>query len=378
MKRFFLLAAVILAAVSCGKTPTARISGTVESLEDSCLVLQRLNFNTLEGVDTVKLAADGSFDFKVKLPTKTPEFYYLYDGASQIAAAVLLPGDNVKIKVGKYGDYEVEGSEESALLREINQKFMKANLELSQLADEAVNAADEAALKDANVKMSRAYVQYKRDALAYIMGHTRSITSAAVVFQKFHEDLPVFNELTDVIMFKQLCDSLQTVYRDSRYVTALRDEISRRENDFQLNQKIEQIQSISFPELNLPDISGKDCILSSLTGKVIILSFWSVSQNDHKMFNQEILDMYNRLHASGLEIYQVSLDIDKPTWAAAVNNQKLPWISVNDGLGTASPAVASYNVTKLPTMYVINRQGDIVGKDVYSVASLEALVKRYL
>ena len=369
---------MILAAVSCGKTPTARISGTVESLEDSCLVLQRLNFNTLEGVDTVKLAADGSFDFKVKLPTKTPEFYYLYDGASQIAAAVLLPGDNVKIKVGKYGDYEVEGSEESALLREINQKFMKANLELSQLADEAVNAADEAALKDANVKMSRAYVQYKRDALAYIMGHTRSITSAAVVFQKFHEDLPVFNELTDVIMFKQLCDSLQTVYPDSRYVTALRDEISRRENDFQLNQKIEQIQSISFPELNLPDISGKDCILSSLTGKVIILSFWSVSQNDHKMFNQEILDMYNRLHASGLEIYQVSLDIDKPTWAAAVNNQKLPWISVNDGLGTASPAVAAYNVTKLPTMYVINRQGDIVGKDVYSVASLEALVKRYL
>lgn len=377
MKRFFLLTAVLLAAASCSK-PTARISGTVESLEDTCLVLKRLNFNILEGVDTVKLASDGAFDFKVSLPTETPEFYYLYDGDNQIAAAVLLPGDRVTVKVAGNGEYEIEGSEESALLKDINQKFVKASRELNSLADEALNATDDAALKDANVRMSRSYVQYKRDALAYIMNHQKSITSAAVAFQKFHEDLPVFNELTDVIVFRQLCDSLQTVYPDSRYVTALRDEVTRRESDFKLSQKLDMVESVSFPEINLPDINGKDCILSSLTGKVIILSFWSVGQTDHKMFNQELLGMYNRNHAAGLEIYQVSLDIDKPTWAAAVNNQKLPWISVNDGLGTSSPAVMAYNVTKLPTMYVINRQGDIVGKDVYNISSLESLVKRYL
>ena len=33
--------------------------------------------------------------------------------------------------------------------------------------------------------------------------------------------------------------------------------------------------------------------------------------------------------------------------------QKLPWINVNDGLGGASPAVITYNVTAVPHSFLI-------------------------
>lgn len=378
MKRLLVIAVALAAAVSCSKTPTARIAGTVESLTDTCIVLQRLDMNVLQPVDTIVPAEDGSFECKVELPGKTPSFYYLFDGDRQIAAAVLLPKDDICITVDKFGTYEVEGSEESSLMKDIDEEFYNARTEMEFLADMGLNTQDPAQVSDINTRLSKAYVQYKRTALNHIMTHPKSITSAVVAFQKFNDYLPVFNELTDVLVFRQLYDSLQLVYPDSPYVTALLDDINRREADFALSQKIDMAQSVDHPELNLPDIDGKSRILSELDGKVVILSFWSVSQQEHKMFNQELLDIYNRYHASGLEIYQVSFDIDKPTWAAAVNNQKLPWISVNDGLGTSSPARAAYNVTKLPTMFVIGRSGDIIGKDVYDLASLEALVGKSL
>ena len=111
---------------------------------------------------------------------------------------------------------------------------------------------------------------------------------------------------------------------------------------------------------------------------MLILSFWSVGQTEHKMFNVDLMDIYQKYHDKGLEIYQVSLDVDKPSWAATVRSQGLPWINVNDGLGVQSPAVISYNVAKIPSMFVFDRSGDIVGTDVFDKDALEALIRKSL
>lgn len=378
MKRYVLLASVLIIAASCTKTPSAHISGKVASLEDTCIVLQRLDFNNLQPVDTIVPAEDGSFECKVELQDENPAFYYFFDGDKQIAAAVLLPNDNVNITVDEFGLYEVSGSEESQLLREIDEEFSNTLMDMAYLADQSAMTDDREVIDEINHRLSRDYVQYKRKAISHIMNHPKSITSALVAFQRINDNLPVFDESNDVILFRQLYDSLQTVYPKSPYVTALMDDINRRDVQFKLEQKVSQMTSINYPELNLPDINGQSRILSDLDGKVIILSFWSVEQTKHKMFNNDLKEVYGKYHNSGLEIYQVSFDIDKPSWAAAVNNQQLPWVSVNDGLGAGSPARSSYNITKLPAMFIIDREGNIVGKDIYDAASLEALVKKYL
>ena len=128
------------------------------------------------------------------------------------------------------------------------------------------------------------------------------------------------------------------------------------------------------PEITMNDFDGKEQKLSDLFGKVILLSFWSTEQDEHKVFNREMVPVYEKYHSRGFEIYQVCVDSDKTAWAAAVRNQKLPWICVNDGLGIYSPAVAAYNLNSIPTMFIISRECDVLGKDIYDPAEIEKII----
>lgn len=375
----FALAAVLIS--SCSNGPQAVISAVIDGAADSSVVLRKLNYNKFAVVDTIKTDASGAFKYKVALTGNEPYFYYIFSGDKQIAALVLKDGDKVSLKASTAGSYSVEGSEESALFLELNNMFGKASGAISDLAKEGLSAkeqSDEAALKEINRKLSRTYVEYRREATRFIMEHPFSITSAVALFQKFNENLAVFDEPSDVVIFKRVCDSLAVVYPKSEYVSSLNDEISRRASVASINNKLLELQSVSFPDIAMPDIDGKTKSLSELKGKVIVLSFWSTAQDEHKMFNKELEKLYEKYHAKGFEIYQVSLDIDKPSWAATIKSQNLPWISVNDGQGIDSPSVLTYNISKVPSMFVISKAGDIVDRDVFDTDKLEQLIVRNL
>ena len=233
-------------------------------------------------------------------------------------------------------------------------------------------------MQEVNRAMSKLFVDYKRQAIKHVVSHPKSITSALVLFQRFGESLPVFGQQSDVVIYKTVLDSLSQVYPKTEYLTALRDAVDTRRNDMELASRFGDVPVISFPDLTLPDVDGKDRTLSDLEGNVIILSFWSVAQDEHKVFNVDLAEIYAKYHDRGLEVYQVSLDIDKPSWASVVRNQRLPWISVNDGLGTQSPAVIAYNIDHVPSLFVIDRTGDFAGRDVFDEEALDQLVRKLL
>ena len=378
MKKSALLILALLAFVSCSQAPKARFEGRSENLSDTTLLLQKVIANQLTTIDTLKVDASGAFRGKVAVKKGAPVFCHLSDGGATLASLVLLPGDRVRIQLKADGDYTVEGSEESLLLKQINDEFRLAGYKMGVCADALEVAADEKTAKALRSDIGKAYVDYKRFALAHVMSHPKSITSAALFFQKFGNNLPVFGELTDVLVIKQVYDSIQPVYPNSEYVLALPDEIRSRESLMEFNNKLDAVEAVSYPDLTMPDIEGRPRKLSDLSGQVIILSFWSVALDGPKMFNHTLSDLYARYHARGLEIYQVSLDVDKAVWATVVRSQEIPWISVNDGNGRDSRSVSSYNVKQLPALFVIDRKGDIVGKDLFDAAALEALIRRSL
>ena len=376
MKRLLLFAAVIAIAVSCNNTPTARINAKVSGAADTTVVLQKLNFNRLAVIDTIKTDSEGAFSYKVKLTGSEPYFYYIYFGETPIASMVLLPSDEVNIEAATNGRFTIEGSKESSLLQQTNDAFAEAALKMKKVLDGT--SEDEASIKNSNAELSRIYVDYKRAATRFVIENPFSIASAVTLFQKFNDGLPVFGDDTDGIIFQRTLDSLETVYPKAELLLAMRDAISVRRNALEMSDRFQNVETVSFPDLDMPDVNGQKQKLSSFEGKVIILSFWSVGQTEHKMFNNELLDLYGKYHDQGLEVYQVSLDIDKPSWAASVKNQNLPWVNVNDGLGTQSPSVVTYNIGHIPAMYVIGRNGDILGSDIYDSAALETIVKKAL
>lgn len=378
MKKALILAAAAILMIACSKTPTAQISVKIDGAADTSVVLQKLNFNRLTPVDTIKTDAAGEFTYKVKLTGNAPYFYYLFYGEEPVASLVLLDGDKVNVKVDSFGLFKVEGSEESSLLKQVNDSFESTKYKINHVVDAIPENPTEAQAKEINSKVGKLYVDYKREATKYVITHPYSISSAVVLFQKFNENFPIFADDTDAILFKRTLDSLETVYPQSEYVLALKDEVATRQKYLDLSTKLSSVDLISFPDITMPDIKGEKKSLKDLEGNVIILSFWTVSQEEHKMFNQEMLGMYQRLHDKGLEIYQVGLDVDKPKWAAAVKSQNLPWINVNDGLGIESISLGLFNVESIPSMYVIGRDGNIIARDVFDVAALENLVKKAL
>ena len=66
---------------------------------------------------------------------------------------------------------------------------------------------------------------------------------------------------------------------------------------------------------------------------------------------------------------------DEFQWRQAAKN--LPWITVYDGNGVNSKYLSLYNVGGFPTLFVINRKGEIVER-ITDMEKLSSTLKRYL
>jgi hypothetical protein len=352
------LAAFCIGAAAC--SPKAEVKGMLTGAPDTQIVVKQLTTSSNDVIDTIKTASDGSYSYRLEVREGEPEFVYFYKGETKLASVLLEKGDRVKVVSDTLGNYSVEGSEESLKLQQIERDFS----DFMQRFGDALEAGD-------NPFASRQYIEYYRSRVIYVMENRKSITTIPVLYQKINPDFPVFSQSTDAIHFKNAYDSLLTVYPASRYVKALGQEADRRFRLLNLSQRISEAPEMSYPELELPSIDGSKVRLGSLDAKVILVYFWSAADAAQKMFNQDVLlPVYNAYHPRGFEIYAVSLDIDKGTWASAVNNQKLPWINVCDGLGPASRAAVLYNIgNQLPVSFMIVN-GSLVDATIQGEASL--------
>ena len=89
----------------------------------------------------------------------------------------------------------------------------------------------------------------------------------------------------------------------------------------------------------------------------------------------ELREIYNKYHAQGLEIFQVSLDSDEHFWKQ--QTAALPWISVRDEDGINSQRLLLYNVQAVPDFFLIDRGNNLV-KRAAQIKDLEAEIKKLL
>ena len=349
----------------------------VEQAASSEVVVKLLNGNRMEVLDTVAVDASGKFSYKVEVEAGQPEFVYLYHGDRKIASLLLSKGENVTVTADTLGHYTVSGSEESEKLAQVEKDYAAVETRISALAAQLEDASPEQVSK-INTEITNEYIAYYRDRVRYVMTNSKSLTVVPVFYQVLGESLPVFGQLTDGIHISNVCDSLETVYPDSKYIRVLRKEAQARKDQMELNARIGAADEIGFPDIVLPDAKGQKVRLSDVDAKVILLQFWTASQAAQKMFNIDILkSMYEDYHKKGFEIYQVALDPDKGTWANVIKEQNLPWINVCDGLGSSSPYTLLYNIGALPATFII-ADGELVDGEAVDEKSLRKLIEKLL
>jgi thiol-disulfide isomerase/thioredoxin len=128
----------------------------------------------------------------------------------------------------------------------------------------------------------------------------------------------------------------------------------------------------SMPQTKLdPDlktIDGKRIALSSLKGKYVLLTFWSVKSRDCIQENLQFKELYKLYNKKGFEIYQINIDINEEEWKAAVRFDELPWICTREDDPADPKNAILYNVKSVPTNYLYDKDSKIIASNIHGRA----------
>lgn len=116
------------------------------------------------------------------------------------------------------------------------------------------------------------------------------------------------------------------------------------------------------PDFSLPTADGKEITLSSLRGKVVLIDFWASWCGPCLREAPNVRKVYQKYHDKGFEVLGISLDEQKKrdAWLQAIDKHQLAWLQVSSLSGWACPVAKLYNVTAIPAMFLLDRDGRIV------------------
>ena len=379
-----LLVVAVLNFTACNKQKF-NVNGTISEAKDSILYFENMSLNGPEVVDSVRLNADGVFHFSAKA-TGSPEFYRLRI-AGQIINVAADSTENITIKAvfpTMSDGYEVSGSEECSKIKELALMQMRLQTQIDAIAkspDLGVDAVEDSVAKvldvyKNNVKLNYIFKQPMKAYAYFALFQTVVLGDANVL---------IFNPRSssaDVKVFAAVATSWDTYYPQSlrgenlhNIAIAGMKNVRIIHNEAARSIDADKVDVSGLIDIALRDNKGRLQRLKELKGRVVMLDFHLFAGEGSLKRIMMLRDLYNKYHAMGFEIYQVSVDPDEHFWKQ--QTAALPWISVRDEAGVRSSNLVSYNVQSLPTFFLIDRNNVLQKRDA-QIKDLDATLRAML
>ena len=384
-------AAVIMVAAltftSCNNKKF-HINGNITEATDSMLYLENLSLNGPVKIDSVKLGEDGSFAFDENaMDSITPEFYRLRI-ANQSINLSIDSTETVKVK-GSYPQmsykYEVEGSENCSKIKDLSLKQM-----ILQSNINGIMKSPNIGIDSVDVIVARMLDAYKQDIkVNYIFKEPMKASSYYALFQTIqlgNVNSLIFNPRNnkdDVRVFAAVATSWDTYYPGAERGKNLHNIAIEGMKDIRIieNQRAQQQIDASKVSVNgcidlaMEDSKGQVRRLTDLKGKVVLLDFHLFASSESTKRIMMLRELYNKYHAAGLEIYQVSVDPNEHFWKTST--AALPWICVRDEGGIQGQSLQLYNVQNIPTFFLIDRSNTLKARDA-QIKDIDEAIKNLL
>lgn len=375
---------MMLGAVSCSNKKF-EVSGNITDAKDSLLYFENMSLNGPVVVDSTKLDADGNFSFAVDAPS-APEFYRLRI-AGQIINVAADSTEHVTIKAAyptMASQYEVSGSDECSKIKELAIGQMALQASINNIVRNT-NLNDDVMRDSIRVILA----QYKEGVKNnYIFKEPMKAYAYFALFQTIalgYENALVFNPRSnedDVKVFAAVATSWDTYYPKAERGLNLHNIAIEGLKNIRI-MKAEQQQTVDpskveytgVIDIALPDNKGNIRKLSSLKGKVVMLDFHLFATKESTARIMQLRELYNKYHAQGFEIYQVSIDPDEHFWKTSV--AALPWICVHSDDGLNAAELGMYNVRDIPTYFLIDKNNVLQKRDV-QIKDIDAEIKALL
>ena len=376
-----------LALTSCNNKKF-HINGNITEAQDSMLYLENLSLNGPVKIDSVKLGEDGSFAFEENAKDSiTPEFYRLRIANQSINLSIdSTETVNVKAAYPQMSyKYEVEGSENCSKIKELSLKQMTLQSNINGIIKSPNIGVD-----SMDVIVARMLAAYKQDVKTnYIFKEPMKASSYYALFQTIqlgNTNSLIFNPRNnkdDVKVFAAVATSWDTYYPGAERGKNLHNIAIEGMKDIRIIDRQRAQQQIEASkvsvngciEIALQDNKGQVRRLSDLTGKVVLLDFHVFASSESTKRIMMLRELYNKYHAAGLEIYQVSVDPDEHFWKTST--AALPWICVREENGIHGTSLQLYNVQSIPTFFLIDRSNTLRARDI-QIKDIDAAIKNLL
>lgn len=364
MKKFLFLFAAVLLLAACSTSPKFHVQGTIEDAEGEMLYLEAM---TLEGIvvsDSVRLKADGRFEFSESKTVENPEFYALRVGQQRIHFSI--DSTETLTFTAKMPlmarDYTVSGSAVAQEIRDISVAQQQLQEQIHQLEFNEVILGENfdtihTLIADYKERMKRDYIlKHPQQASAYF-AVCQSLTYRYSTFRLFD----AVSERDDAKCYAAVAtawdgrwpDAERTIQLCNMAIKGMENTAPPTKREVIIDE--DKITETGIIDVELPDINGTQRRLSDLRGHVVLLDFTMYGAKESVARTRAMRELYNKYKERGLEIYQVSLDDDIHFWKFSCEN--LPWVCVHE---TDGRATTSYAINSLPTYFLINRDNEIV------------------
>lgn len=352
IKSFLFFCVIVL--VGCNQQPTFTISGTITDGQDQKIYLEHTSLVGTTIIDSCVIENNGKFLLESAAP-KYPDFYRIRIGQQSLPLII----DSIE---------------------QIQINSVLAELSYTQDISGSESCLQIAKLRAIARKASRD--ELREASKQMIVANPASLVAYYAVFLK-QNGLAVWDitQASDRRLFQAVATSFDLHWPDYDRTIALRNQVlgqlqlERNDRNNQVMQQIIEASENAFLDIALPDHTGKEQKLSSFRGNVIILDFSSTAMQQYSAYNFELRDLYNKYNKQGLIIYSVGVERNQTTWKEAVEN--LPWTTVMADSNTAQTVLSQYNVQSLPTLFLLDRKGNVQGRYI-DFKSLETDIKKYL
>jgi thiol-disulfide isomerase/thioredoxin len=372
MKRILILLALVSFFYGCKDKGTFSVKGVVKGRTEKQIFLNRLDVNTLVFIDSARINSNGKFSFRVK--SSEADFYQLGFSTSDFITLLAVPGEKIELSFeGKnlFEKYIIKGSSGSEKLQMLDQDLNNTKRKLDSLRTIYTNASKEPGFDTKSplleADFSKLIKDQRKKNIEFIINNINSLASIKALYQKINPETYVLYDPKDLQYLKIVTDSLTRHYPNSKHVQALARDFTKEMNAMYASQ-IEQITK-DLPTTKLdPDLKntdGKRIALSSLKGKYVLLTFWSVSSNDCIKENLQLKEFYKLYSKKGFEIYQINLDENESTWKTAVKFDELPWINTREDDPLNPKNAILFNVKNLPSNYLFDKESKIVATNLH-------------
>jgi thiol-disulfide isomerase/thioredoxin len=370
MKRILMLLAVITVIISCNKAGENEyiISGTVKGIADGkTVVLEKQDeMGQFIPMDTVKVK-DGKF--MMKGSAKEPEIMLIQVEAIQGKVPFVLENGDIDIIVDKDSlqKSKFSGTFNNDVFSKFNDDLTKFQKELQKklMAFQTTNMAKMKAAQEAKDtivinKLMKEYQGMQKEGMEFYVkfaeGNPKALLSALIV------DSMLNDPTVDVARAKKIFTSFSPELKNYKPGKSIQTKLNKIGKPVTVAAAA-NVGNVA-PDFTAPNPEGKSISLKQSLGKVTIVDFWASWCKPCRAENPNVVALYAKYHAKGLNILSVSLDKEASAWKAAIAKDKLTWNHVSNLKEFEDPIALQYGINAIPTIFVLDAKGVIIAKDI--------------